>query len=85
MAAPGLMEALTKGGRFKVALEDDEGRYWHEAVIDLQSPARWEQMFAANRVAVSAADPDMPLEGAAPLVAVYQPPFRPPNLPRPCP
>lgn len=85
VAPPGLLAALTKGGRFKVALEDDEGRYWHEAVIDLQSPARWEQLFAANRDAVGAADPDMPLRGATPLIAVYQPPFTPPPLPRPCP
>jgi hypothetical protein len=85
VAAPGLLEALKKGGRFKIALEDDEGRYWHEAVIDLQSPSRWEQLFAANRVAVGAADPDMPLRGATPLIAVYQPPFTPPPLPRPCP
>lgn len=82
---PGLLEAVAKGGRFTVALEDNEGRYWHEAVIDLHSPARWGRMFAANREAARAADPDMPVKGATPLIAVYQPPFRPPYPPRPCP
>lgn len=56
-ATPGLLEAVTAGGRFTVALEDDEGRRWHAQQIDTLSPAERQRLYSQNLEAFRAIDP----------------------------
>lgn len=58
-----LLDAIAAGGRFTLALEDDEGGRWNEAVIDTLSLAHRERLFAANLRDLAAADPAMPVRG----------------------
>ncbi|MDI6624518.1 MAG: hypothetical protein QME55_07295 [Brevundimonas sp.] len=44
---PGLLDAITTGGRFTLALEDDEGQRWNEAVVDTLDPAERAELFRA--------------------------------------
>lgn len=71
--AQDLLDAIAAGGRFTLALEDDEGQRWNEAVIDTLSPARRERLFAANLKALAAADPAMPVRGETMLMVVEEP------------
>lgn len=80
-----LLEAATKGGRFTLALQDDEGRLWHEVAIDTPTPARRQQMFAANLAAFRATDPTTVPVRSDMLIMVEQEPVRLPSPPRPCP
>ncbi len=47
-ATPGLLEAATQGGRFILAIEDDEGQRWNAVAIDTLTPAKRNQLFAAQ-------------------------------------
>lgn len=47
-ATPGLLEAVTQGGRFILAVEDDEGRRWNAVAIDTLTPTARNQLFAAQ-------------------------------------
>jgi len=84
-ATPGLLEAAAEGGRFTIGLEDNTGQRIYEEVIDTLTPARREQLFAANVEAVRNADPAMPVAGER-LYSVVSPALPAlPNPPRPCP
>ncbi|MGQ3041561.1 MAG: hypothetical protein ACT6TH_04615 [Brevundimonas sp.] len=83
--ATGLLEAVAGGGRFVVALEDDEGRRWHETEIDALSPPEWQRLFAANLVALRALERDaVPVDDGIRLIAPEEP-FTMPSPPRLCP
>lgn len=47
-ATPGLLEAITRGGRFILAVEDDQGQRWNAVAIDTLTPAERNQLFAAQ-------------------------------------
>ena len=83
VATPGLLEAMALGGRFIVAIEDDEGHRSNEEVIDTLTPAARTRLFNANREAVRKADPAMPVQGRQMLMMVGPAPYSPPPL-RPC-
>jgi len=84
-STPGLLEAAAEGGRFTIGLEDNTGQRMYEEVIDTLTPARREQLFAANVEAVRNADPEMPVAGEQ-LYSLVNPARAPlPNPPRPCP
>lgn len=78
MATPGLLEAMAEGGRFTLALEDDEGQRWNEVLIDTLTPTQRERLFAAPSEAARATS-----DGLLRVVALE--PFVPPASPRPCP
>lgn len=83
--APDLLAAMAKGGRFLVAVRDDEGRFWNTAVFDSLTPARRARLFAANVAAFHATDPTaVPVKDD--LIAVASPaPSVLPSPPRACP
>lgn len=81
-----LFDAVTAGGRFTLAIEDDEGQLWNPTVIDTLTPVQRRRLFAANQAAFEAIDPEtVAVAGETPLIMVSQPPFRAPSPPRPCP
>lgn len=83
--ATGLLEAVARGGRFTVALEDDEGRRWHETEIDALAPPEWQRLFDANLDALRALDAaDVPVDDGVRLIAPEEP-FTMPSPPRRCP
>ncbi len=47
-ATPGLLEAATQGGRFILAVEDDEGQRWNAVAIETLTPTERNQLFAAQ-------------------------------------
>ena len=47
-STPGLLEAATQGGRFILAIEDDEGQRWNAVAIDTLTPAKRNRLFAAK-------------------------------------
>jgi hypothetical protein len=47
-STPGLLEAVTRGGRFILAAEDDEGRRWNAVAIDTLTPAERNRLFTAQ-------------------------------------
>lgn len=84
-ATPGLLEAIASGGRFTLALENEEGLRWEKAVIDTLTPAERGALFRTNQIALRDADPAIPIKEARMLIAVERAPFSPPASPRPCP
>lgn len=76
-ATPGLLEAAAQGGRFILAIEDDEGQRWNAFEIDTLSPAGRQRLFEAQ--------PETEAREERMLVIVEAPP--PPIRPgsRPCP
>lgn len=77
----GLMEAVAAGGRFSLALEDDEGRRWHAVDIDTLTPPERERLFAAY-----VAERGAPSRPRANLIQVEAPRARPRATgPRRCP
>lgn len=81
-----LLDAATTGGRFTLAIEDDDGRLWNPSLIDTLTPAQRLRLFAANRAAFEATDPETVLvDGETPVVVADDRPFRAPWPPRPCP
>lgn len=82
---PGLLEAMAAGGRYRLALQDDEGRLWNEVALDTLTPAERQRLFARNREAVEKADPAMPPRSETMLVVRQAPRVAIPNPPRPCP
>lgn len=84
VATPGLLEAMDQGGRFAIALEDDEGQRWNEATIETLTRDDREALFAAEKDRRAAhSDKDSNSPGPAKVVALE--PFTPPRVPRPCP
>ena len=74
VATPGLLDAITAGGRFTLALEDDEGQRWNEAVVETFSPAERAEMFRA------APPPPPPVPGQGVLLVQSVPePTAPPQ------
>ena len=45
---PGLLEAAAEGGRFLLAIEDDEGQRWNAVTIDTLTPSERNRLFAAQ-------------------------------------
>jgi hypothetical protein len=81
-----LLDAVAVGGRFTLALQDDDGRLWNQAVIDTLTPRQRERLFAANRATLeSAGSVTAPLARDTPLVVVQSAPVRLPSPPRACP
>lgn len=81
-----LLDAVSAGGRFTLAIEDDEGQLWNPSLIDTLTPAQRHRLFAANRAVFESTDPEsVPVAGETPLIAVYDQPFVAPWPPRPCP
>jgi hypothetical protein len=85
VATPGLLEAVRGGGRFTIALEDDEGRRWNPEVIDTLDPSGREQLYKANLEAVAAAPATLPVAGERLLEVRTQAPRTLPSPPNPCP
>lgn len=81
---PALIEAVEAGGKFTLALQDDEGRLWNTVVIDTLSPADRERLLAAARTAGVAKDPDTG-PGEDMIEVVAQAPVALPSPPRRCP
>lgn len=77
----GLMEAVAAGGRFSLALEDDEGRRWHAVDMDTLTPPERQRLFAAY-----VAEQGPPSKPRASLIEVEAARGRPPATgPRRCP
>lgn len=76
-STPGLMEAITRGGRFILAAEDDTGRRWNSVAIDTLTPEARNQLAAAQ----PASEP----REARMLVEVSSPPPAATRAPRACP
>lgn len=77
----GLMEAVAAGGRFSLALEDDEGRRWHGVDMDTLTPTERQRLFAAY-----VAEQGPPSRPRASLIEVEAPRGRPSVTgPRRCP
>lgn len=85
VATPGLLQAVTAGGRFTIALEDDEGHRWHAQQIDTLSPDERQRLFADNLAAFRATDPAaVPVRSG--LLRVVSPDYPAlPSPPRRCP
>ena len=49
-STPGLLEAAAEGGRFVLAIEDDEGLQWNAVAIETLTPSARNQLFAAQPV-----------------------------------
>jgi hypothetical protein len=47
-ATPGILEAAAQGGRFILAIEDDEGQRWNAVAIETLTPTARNQLFAAQ-------------------------------------
>lgn len=85
VATPGLLEAVTAGGRFTIALQDDEGRRWHAQQIDTLSPAERRRLFSRNLETFRALDPaKVPARSNMLMVASLATPALP-SPPRRCP
>lgn len=70
-ATPGLLEAATHGGKFILALEDDEGQRWNAVAIETLTPAERNRLFA-EQPAAAPRESEMLLVVEAPA-----PPVRP--------
>jgi len=86
LKAPALLKAVEAGGRFTLALKDDEGKLWNAVVIDTLAPADRERLLAAG----GAAPPATPSEtGSAAddgmIEVIAQDPKALPSPPRRCP
>lgn len=80
-ATPGLLEAMTEGGRFTLALEDDEGQRWNAVEIDTLSSTERERMYQT----FIAANPDPAADAWDGMLVVDGLPPSPSNPPRACP
>lgn len=67
---PGLLEAATRGGRFILAVEDDEGARWNSVMIDTLSLPERNRLLAAQSAS-------LPREPEMLVVAVQTPPTAP--------
>lgn len=80
-ATPGILEALAQGGRFTLALEDDEGVRWNAVTIDTLDSLEREHLYAV----FVGANPDPAADASDGLLVAETLPPRPLSLPRPCP
>lgn len=84
--APEVLEAVTAGGRFTLAIQDEDGQLWSPSLIDTLTPAQRLRLFAANRAAFEAPHSEtVAAEGETPVIVANARPFRAPWPPRPCP
>jgi hypothetical protein len=67
-ATPGLLEAAAQGGRFILAVEDDEGQRWNSVAIETLTPTARNQLFAAQP-ASEPRETEMLVAASAPPVA----------------
>lgn len=67
-ATPGLVEAAAQGGRFILAVEDDEGQRWNSVAIETLTPTARNQLFAAQPAA-KPRETEMLVTASAPPVA----------------
>lgn len=82
---PEVRDAVAAGGRFTLALQDDEGRLWHQVRIDTLTPERRAQLYDDNLVAFRAADAATTPVASDMMVGVPLRHVRLPSPPRPCP
>lgn len=75
-ATPGILEAAARGGRFMLAIEDDEGQRWNAVMINTLTPAARNKLFAAQSE-YAPREPQMFTSRIVPPVA--------PDSPRTCP
>ncbi|WP_332678543.1 hypothetical protein [Brevundimonas sp.] len=81
-----LLDAAAAGGRFTVAIEDDEGQLWTPTLFDTLTPPERLRLFAANRAAFETTNPHtVEVEREIPVVVANPRPFTPPWPPRACP
>lgn len=81
-----LFTAVSAGGDFTLAIEDDEGGQWLSTPIRIPSARDQALMFAANQKAFRATDPDtVPVAAEPPLIMVRSAPVSAPQPPRTCP
>ena len=78
---PGLLEAMTEGGRFTLALEDDEGQRWNAVEIDTLSSTERERLYQT----FIAANPDPAADASDGMLVVEVLPPGPSGPPRACP
>jgi hypothetical protein len=71
-ATPGLLEAATQGGRFILAVEDDEGQRWNAVAIETLTLTERNRLFAAQP-ASAPRETQMLVVASAPPVAVSRP------------
>jgi hypothetical protein len=83
--APEVRDAVAAGGLFTLALQDDEGRLWHEVRIDVLTPERRARLYEENLVAFRSAGATTTPVASDLLTVVYREPKRLPSPPRPCP
>lgn len=82
---PDVIQAVAAGGRFTIALQDDEGQLWHTVVVDTLTTDRRERLFADNLATFRATDPaTVPLASDL-LTVVGRPPVALPWPLRSCP
>jgi hypothetical protein len=67
-ATPGLLDAITQGGRFILAVEDDEGQRWNAVAIETLTPTERNRLFAAQP-ASAPRETQMLVAASAPPVA----------------
>ncbi|MCF8504738.1 MAG: hypothetical protein K9G59_07470 [Caulobacter sp.] len=83
---PALIKAIEAGGRFTLALQDDEGQLWNVVVIDTLAPAQRRQLFVAARApSGDRASDAVPVAGEGLIEVVEGEPIALPSPPRPCP
>lgn len=88
---PDLLALLDTGGRFTLALEDDQGQRINEVAIQIPGPAARRRMHRDNRALLRATDPaSVPprrqdrVEYVAPVVVPGPPRAATPRVPRDC-
>lgn len=83
---PALIEAVEAGGKFTLALQDDEGQLWNAVVIDTLSSAQRRQLLVASRTPPGVTAPDgVPDADGGMIEVVEQGPVALPSPPRRCP
>lgn len=81
-----VLEAVSAGGRFTLAIQDEDGQLWNPSIIDSLTPAQRLRLFSANRAVFEATySESVHVGGETPVVVANDQPFRAPLPPRPCP
>lgn len=87
LKAPALIKAVEAGGRFTLALRDDEGRLWNSVAIDVPPPEERARLYASHRAAIPAEAPEAAAPAADPgmIQVIEREPVVLPSPPRRCP
>ncbi|NBW07903.1 MAG: hypothetical protein EBR82_07740 [Caulobacteraceae bacterium] len=83
-----LLDAMADGGRFSLALRDDEGQLWNRAELYILPRNARDRLYAANRatLATAVANPEATPVATAPMLEVREAePVRIPATPGACP